>query len=229
MSEARPPVLRLSGITKTFVQGSRRLEILKGVELSLAAGEMVALLGPSGAGKSTLLHISGLLERADGGEVALVGQSATDLNDRARTALRRTAIGFVYQYHHLLPEFSAIENLVIPQMLAGVGRRAAAERARELLAQVGLAERGEHRPARLSGGEQQRVAIARAVVNRPKLLLADEPTGNLDPETAEGVFRLLRDLVQEAGVAALIATHNIELSRRLDRVLRLADGHVAAA
>jgi lipoprotein-releasing system ATP-binding protein len=229
MSEARPPVLRLSGITKTFVQGSRRLEILKGVELSLPAGEMVALLGPSGAGKSTLLHISGLLERADGGEVALVGQSATDLNDRARTALRRTAIGFVYQYHHLLPEFSAIENLVIPQMLAGVGRRAAAERARELLAQVGLAERGEHRPARLSGGEQQRVAIARAVVNRPKLLLADEPTGNLDPETAEGVFRLLRDLVQEAGVAALIATHNIELSRRLDRVLRLADGHVAAA
>lgn len=220
-------VLTLSGIRKTFRQGGRDLKILRGLSFSIRSGEIVALVGPSGSGKSTLLHIAGLLERADEGEVAIEGRTANGLGDGERSALRRHAVGFVYQYHHLLPEFSALENLVLPQMIDGIARRAASSRAAELLAAVGLAERAGHRPARLSGGEQQRVAIARALSNRPKLLLADEPTGNLDPETADNAFALLLRLVRENGLAALIATHNPELARRMDRTLSLDDGLVA--
>jgi len=218
--------LRLTDVHKVFAQGDRRLEILKGAQLSLHAGEMAALVGPSGSGKSTLLHIAGLLETPDQGQIEIAGQSVVGLDDAARTAIRRRRIGFVYQHHHLLPEFSALENLVVPQMIAGRSRRKAAEDAGELLRLVGLGERLDHRPARLSGGEQQRVALARAIVNRPSLLLADEPTGNLDPETADGVFDLLAKLVRGTGVAALIATHNLELARRMDRILSLQDGLV---
>ncbi|HLW26425.1 MAG TPA: ABC transporter ATP-binding protein [Kiloniellales bacterium] len=218
--------LRLTDVHKVYAQGDRRLEILKGVDLSLYSGELCALVGPSGSGKSTLLHIAGLLEAPGSGRVEVAGQRATGLSDRERTAIRRRRIGFVYQYHHLLPEFSALENLVVPQMIAGRSRREATRDARELLHLVGLGERMDHRPARLSGGEQQRVALARAIINRPSLLLADEPTGNLDPETAEEVFDLLTKLVQGTGVAALIATHNLELARRMHRTLRLRDGQV---
>lgn len=218
--------LRLTDVHKIFAQGDRRLEILKGAQLSLHAGEMAALVGPSGSGKSTLLHIAGLLEAPDRGQIEIAGQPVADLDDKARTAIRRRRIGFVYQHHHLLPEFSAQENLVVPQMIAGRSRREATKDAGELLRLVGLGERLDHRPARLSGGEQQRVALARAIVNRPSLLLADEPTGNLDPETADGVFDLLAKLVRGTGVAALIATHNLELARRMDRVLSLQDGLV---
>ncbi|MFQ5773203.1 MAG: ABC transporter ATP-binding protein [Kiloniellaceae bacterium] len=218
--------LRLERIAKTFRQGGRVLEVLQGVSLNVHAGELVALVGPSGAGKSTLLHIAGLLERADGGEVVIGGHAASRLDDGARTALRRQTIGFVYQYHHLLPEFSALENIVLPQMIAGVPKSRAAARARDLLEQVGLSARADHRPARLSGGEQQRVAIARGLANRPAILLADEPTGNLDPHTADGVFEVLMDLVREVRLAALIATHNLGLARRMDRMLRLEDGRV---
>jgi lipoprotein-releasing system ATP-binding protein len=223
------PALRLEGIVKTFRQGERALNVLNGVSAALAPGELVGLVGPSGAGKSTLLHIAGLLERADGGDVEVVGQPASRLDDAARTALRRETIGFVYQYHHLLPEFSALENIVLPQMIAGVAKAEARRRAAELLAHVGLTERADHRPARLSGGEQQRVAIARGLANRPKILLADEPTGNLDPHTADTVFDILIGLVRSAGLAAMIATHNMELAGRMDRILRLEDGHVIAA
>jgi lipoprotein-releasing system ATP-binding protein len=229
MSEsASQPTLALAGIVRTFVQGGEKLEILRGASLSIAAGEIVALVGPSGAGKSTLLHVAGLLERPDGGEIVIQGQACAELSDAGRTALRRRTIGFVYQFHHLLPEFSARENIILPQMIAGRGRGAAAGRADELLGAVGLLPRASHRPARLSGGEQQRVAIARALANAPALLIADEPTGNLDPHTAEEVFGLLIGLVREAKLAALVATHNLALARRMDRVLALADGSVQA-
>jgi lipoprotein-releasing system ATP-binding protein len=223
MSEA---ALALEGVERTFVQGAARLHVLAGVDLSVQPGEVVALVGPSGSGKSTLLHVAGLLERPDAGEVKILGRACADLGDVARTALRRQTVGFVYQFHHLLPEFTALENVIMPQMIAGVGRRAAAERARELLGLVGLAERERHRPARLSGGEQQRVAIARALANAPKVLLADEPTGNLDLHTAGQVFDMLMDVVRRSGLAALIATHNLDLAARMDRMLTLADGKV---
>lgn len=220
------PPLRLVAVARRFAVPDGTLEVLAGAELELQAGEIVALVAPSGAGKSTLLHIAGLLERADSGEVEVLGRSATRLSDGERTALRRTAIGFVYQFHHLLPDFSAAENLVVPQMLAGVGRRAAEARASELLGSFGLAGRLGHRPARLSGGEQQRVAIARAMVNGPAVLLADEPTGNLDPGTADLVFGELLEVVRSRGLAALIATHNPELARRMDRIVTLERGNV---
>jgi lipoprotein-releasing system ATP-binding protein len=216
--------LSLRALQRTFVQGDRRLEVLRAVSLDLRAGEIVALVGQSGSGKSTLLHIAGLLERPDGGEVVVDGKSTRKLGDGPRTALRRKFLGFVYQYHHLLPEFSALENVMLPQMLNGLSRSEARVRSADLLAMVGLKERAEHRPGRLSGGEQQRVAIARAVANAPRVLLADEPTGNLDSETAETVFRQLLALVRETGMAALIATHNPELAARMDRTLHLKDG-----
>jgi lipoprotein-releasing system ATP-binding protein len=227
MSDTTTPRLRLAGVRQTFYQGETALEVLRGVDLDIRAGEIVALVGPSGSGKSTLLQIAGLLERAQEGEVEIAGISAGKLSDDARTAVRRERLGFVYQYHHLLPEFSARENIVIPQMIAGKKKSVAAVRADELLAKMGLADRATHRPARLSGGEQQRVAIARALANAPSVLLADEPTGNLDPTTADGVFNLLVDLVRTQGVGALIATHNPELAKRMDRVLRLDGGKLS--
>jgi lipoprotein-releasing system ATP-binding protein len=227
MSDPNFP-LSLQGVERTFVQGDRRLQVLQGVALDLRAGEIVALVGQSGSGKSTLLHIAGLLERPDGGDVVLEGRSAGQQNDRQRTMLRRKFLGFVYQYHHLLPEFSALENVMLPQMLAGLSRSQARLRALDLLAMVQLKDRGDHRPGRLSGGEQQRVAIARAVANAPRVLLADEPTGNLDSETADIVFRQLLTLVRETGMAALIATHNPELAARMDRTVHLKDGVLSA-
>ena len=218
--------LVLAGVVKSFHQAGRSLDVLRGVDFHIQPGEMVALVGPSGSGKSTLLHIAGLLERPDRGEVRIAGQAVGKLSDAERSRLRRRALGFVYQYHHLLPEFSALENVVVPQMIAGERKGAAKARASELLTAVGLAERLDHRPARLSGGEQQRVAIARALANQPVVLLADEPTGNLDPETAAHVFALLTDLVRRTRVAALIATHNLDLAGRMDRVLRLEQGKV---
>ena len=206
------------------MQGPREINVLRGADLEIWPGQTVALVGPSGAGKSTLLHILGLLERPDSGSVVIGGLDSTDLDDSARTRVRRTEVGFVYQFHHLLVEFSALENVVMPQRIAGLDRREAERRARDLLKIFGLVDRGEHRPAELSGGEQQRVAIARAVANAPKLLLADEPTGNLDPPTAERVFQQLLAFVRKAGLAAVIATHNLELAERMDRVVRLEDG-----
>ncbi|WP_324888772.1 ABC transporter ATP-binding protein [Azospirillum sp.] len=223
MSEERP-MLELSGVVRVFEQAGTRLEVLRGASLAVRPGELVGLVGPSGAGKSTLLHIAGLLERPDEGTVRIGGIDASKLDDAKRTEIRRGAIGFVYQFHHLLPEFSAQENIVLPQMIAGLSKREATERARQLLAMVGLEGRASHRPARLSGGEQQRVAIARALANAPGLLIADEPTGNLDPHTAEGVFAMLTKLVRGARVGALIATHNLELAQRMDRVLEMRDG-----
>ena len=216
--------LSLRGIKRTFVQGDRRLEVLKDVSLDLRPGEIVALVGQSGSGKSTLLHIAGLLEQPDDGDVVVDGKAAGRLGDRERTALRRRFLGFVYQYHHLLPEFSAIENVMLPQMLNGLSRSEARVRAADLLAMVQLKDRGEHRPGRLSGGEQQRVAIARAVANAPRVLLSDEPTGNLDASTADIVFRQLLALVRETGMAALVATHNPELAARMDRTVTLKEG-----
>ncbi|MEE8188843.1 MAG: ABC transporter ATP-binding protein [Kiloniellales bacterium] len=218
--------LRLENIAKTFRQGGKELNVLHDVSLELRPGELIALVGPSGSGKSTLLHIAGLLEQADSGEVVIGGQATSALDDNARTALRRETVGFVYQYHHLLPEFSALENVVLPQMIAGRPRGEARARAEELLATVGLSERAEHRPARLSGGEQQRVAIARGLANGPAILFADEPTGNLDPHTADDVFAMLLELVRGAGLAALIGTHNMDLAARMDRTLRIEDGSV---
>ena len=223
MSDTAKP-LSLQGIRRTFVQGDRRLDVLRGVSVDLHPGEIVALVGQSGSGKSTLLHIAGLLERPDEGEVVVDGKAAGKLPDRDRTGLRRGFLGFVYQYHHLLPEFSAVENVMLPQMLNGVSRTAARKRAGELLALVQLGDRLDHRPGRLSGGEQQRVAIARAVANAPRVLLADEPTGNLDSTTAETVFQQLLGLVRETGMAALVATHNPELAARMDRTVRLKVG-----
>jgi lipoprotein-releasing system ATP-binding protein len=225
MSEAKA-ALELRGVVRTFKQGGENLQVLRGVQLALRAGEMVALVGPSGAGKSTLLHVAGLLERPDAGEVLLNGRDCGQMGDDERTEMRRSALGFVYQFHHLLPEFSALENVMVPQMIAKVARGAARERARELLASVGLAARASHRPARLSGGEQQRVAIVRALANRPSVVLGDEPTGNLDHHTADEVMGSLMALVRQTGLAALIATHNLDLARRLDRILVLEDGVV---
>jgi ABC-type antimicrobial peptide transport system, ATPase component len=218
------PGLRLDSIRRTFAQGKEALHVLNGASLTIRPGEIVALVGPSGAGKSTLLHIAGLLERPDEGEVWLGGEPCGRLGDGGRTQLRRSHLGFVYQYHHLLPEFSAIENVVLPQMIAGKTKAKARERGLDLLDRMGLKPRAEHRPGQLSGGEQQRVAICRALANSPRVLLADEPTGNLDPHTAEGVFRELIELVRSTGVAALIATHNPDLAQRMDRVVRMQDG-----
>jgi lipoprotein-releasing system ATP-binding protein len=228
MSSRADGVLVMTDVKRGFAQGAARLEVLRGASLAIRSGELVALVGPSGCGKSTLLHIAGLLERADSGEIWIGGKNGAALPDDARSALRRDTMGFVYQYHHLLREFSALENIVVPQMIAGRGRAEAAERAQELLGLVGLAARTGHRPAELSGGEQQRVAIARALANRPQLLLADEPTGNLDEHTADEVFGLLLRLVRDAGLGALIATHNTALAARMDRRLTLHDGIVQA-
>ncbi len=222
-------VLQLSAINRTFRQGRNELEVLRSVDLTVHAGELVALVGPSGAGKSTLLHIAGLLEKPNRGEIAICGEQCTAMNDDERTRVRRDHLGFVYQYHHLLPEFNALENVLIPQMIAGVARAEAKDRARELIQLMGLSEREKHRPARLSGGEQQRVAMARALANAPRLLLADEPTGNLDPDTAGDVFGLLTKIVRGAGLAAVIATHNAELAASMDRTVRLEHGMLVAA
>ena len=219
-------VLKLSGVVRTYRQGRVNLKVLRGIDLEVRAGEIVALVGPSGAGKSTLLHVAGLLEPPDEGEVTISGEPAGALNDDGRTRLRRHNIGFVYQYHHLLAEFSALENIVVPQLIAGLARREARSRAEKLLKSLGLAERRNHRPGKLSGGEQQRVAIARALANVPRLLLADEPTGNLDPTTAAGVFSVLLQLARGAGLAALVATHNPSLAASLDRRVRLEDGQL---
>jgi lipoprotein-releasing system ATP-binding protein len=218
------PVLRLERLERAYTQGDRRIVVLNGASASFFPGETVALLGPSGAGKSTLLHISGLLERPDSGAVILNGVDCVALSDNEQTRMRRMEVGFVYQFHHLLPEFSALENVELPQLILGVDREQAKTRAQQLLESLGLEERWDHRPAELSGGEQQRVAIARAVANDPKVLLADEPTGNLDPHTAELVFGELLRLVRDEGVAAVVATHNLDLAARMDRVLRLVDG-----
>ncbi len=221
---ARHSVLRLDGLVRTFRQGPRRIEVLAGASADINAGEAVALVGPSGAGKSTLLHIAGLLETPDSGRVIVNGRDCSGMNDSERTRVRRVEMGFVYQFHQLLPEFSALENVVMPQMIARRSRKAAAVRAGELLTALGLAARLDHRPAELSGGEQQRTAIARALANGPRLILADEPTGNLDPHTAEHVFDALIQLIHSTGVAALIATHNLELAGRMDRILRMEEG-----
>ncbi len=220
------PVLRLERLERAYTQGNRRIDVLKGATASFSPGETIALLGPSGAGKSTLLHIAGLLERADSGQVLINGIDCAQLSDTEQTRMRRIEVGFVYQFHHLLPEFSALENVVLPQLILGVSRDKAEARAKDLLGSLGLEERWDHRPAQLSGGEQQRVAIARAVANGPKVLLADEPTGNLDPPTAERVFEQLLKLVRQSGVAAVIATHNLDLAARMDRTLRLMDGRL---
>ncbi|MGE0232330.1 MAG: ABC transporter ATP-binding protein [Flavobacteriaceae bacterium] len=221
---SQQPVLQLVDVRRTYVQGDTRLNVLNGVSLSLNAGEIVALVGPSGAGKSTLLHLSGLLERPDGGEVMIGGAKTSHMDDSGMTALRRRRIGFVYQFHHLLPEFTALENVMMAQMIAGLDKKEARERASQLLEFFGLTARAGHRPAELSGGEQQRVAIARAVANAPVLLLADEPTGNLDPTTAERVFSLFMKLVRGSGLAAIIATHNHEIAARMDRRVTVQDG-----
>ena len=226
---SRDVVLRLTGITRTFHQGPETLEVLRGIDIDIHEGEIVALVGPSGSGKSTLLHIAGLLESPSSGEIEISGNAADNLGDDARTRLRRHNIGFVYQYHHLLPEFSALENVVIPQIIAGIARKEARKRAAELLQWLGLEARANHRPGELSGGEQQRVAIARALANAPRLLLADEPTGNLDPTTADEVLEVLLKLTRGAGLAALIATHNPALASRMDRTLTVKDGHVVPA
>ena len=219
-------VLDLTGVKRTFRQGREDLEVLRGIDLVLGSGEIVALVGPSGSGKSTLLHIAGLLESPDAGDIVIAGQSCTGMNDDARTAMRREHLGFVYQNHHLLPEFSALENVAIPGIIAGLGRGESKKRAREILSWMGLENRESHRPGRLSGGEQQRVANARALSSSPSLLLADEPTGNLDPATAGDVFEVLLKLVHDAGLTALVATHNPDLARRMDRTVRLEDGHL---
>jgi len=220
------PALELRGVVRTFHQAGAPLPVLRGVSLTLDPGELVALVGPSGAGKSTLLHVAGLLERPDGGQVLLGGRECGAMSDDERTAVRRSALGFVYQFHHLLPEFSALENVMLPQMIAGVARDRARGHARDLLEQVGLGPRADHRPARLSGGEQQRVAIVRALANAPRVLLGDEPTGNLDHHTADEVFAVLVAIVRGSGLAALVATHNLDLARRMDRALALEDGLV---
>ncbi|WP_415403688.1 ABC transporter ATP-binding protein [Tateyamaria sp. SN3-11] len=224
------PVLALSGITKTYNPGlPGQVDVLRGVDLTVEPGEVVALVAPSGAGKSTLLHIAGLLDTPDAGTVSLAGQNLTGKSDRRRTLARRADVGFIYQFHHLLPEFSALENIALPQLSNGTAKSAAEERARMLLDRVGVAHRAGHRPAELSGGEQQRVAFCRALANAPKLLLADEPTGNLDPDTSDQVFGALMSLVRDTGLSALIATHNLDLAARMDRTVRLDAGRLAAA
>jgi lipoprotein-releasing system ATP-binding protein len=216
--------MRLRGVEQRFRSGDKDLVVLAGVDLDLKAGEIVAMVGPSGSGKSSLLHAAGLLERPSGGEVFIDDVSAWALSDTARSALRRSAIGFVYQFHHLLPEFDALDNVALPQIIAGQKQSAARAEAERLLTQLGLAERLTHQPAQLSGGEQQRVAIARAMANHPRVVLADEPTGNLDPNTSDSVFHALLDLVRTEGAAALVATHNHELASYMDRVVTLREG-----
>jgi lipoprotein-releasing system ATP-binding protein len=223
MSEA---VLELRNIARHYREGLARLDILTDINLTICRGETVALIAPSGSGKSTLLHIAGLLERPDSGETLICGAPTSRMNDGERTRLRRSAIGFIYQFHHLLPEFSALENVALPQMIAGLGGTEARARAMELLDYLKLSARASHRPFELSGGEQQRVAIARAVANAPQLLLADEPTGNLDPRTADHVFETLMTLARNTGLAALIATHNLELAEKMDRRVTLRDGRI---
>lgn len=220
------PVLSLRGVERTYVTEAGRLTVLRGADLDVYPGEVVGLIGPSGSGKSSLLHAAGLLERPDAGIVAVDGKDCSKLSERQRTKVRLSTVGFVYQFHHLLPEFTAAENVVLPQMIAGRRRPDARERAVSLLGQLGLSARVDHQPGQMSGGEQQRVAIARALANSPKLLLADEPTGNLDPATSAATFQALYDLARGQGVAALIATHNMELARYMDRVFALRDGHL---
>ena len=221
-------LLRVEGLEKTFKQGGQSLTILNNLSMSLDRGEMVALVGPSGAGKSTLLQMIGLLDSPTSGRIMIAGNDASQLDDEQRTRLRREHIGFVYQSHYLLPEFSAMENVILPQMIAGRKKKDARERGEKLLTALGLSHRMTHRPARLSGGEQQRVAIARALANQPKMLLADEPTGNLDPHTASDVFEILIELVRSAGIGALIATHNMDLAMQMDRVLELKNGRLTS-
>ena len=224
MAEQQTPVVFLHQVERRYHQGDAVLEILKGGDLAIWPGQSVALVAPSGAGKSTLLHIAGLLEHADGGEVFLDGAPTSGFRTAARTRLRRNSIGFVYQAHHLLPEFSAVENVMLPQMVRGLARGEARKRASELLSYLGLGERLTHRPAELSGGEQQRVAIARAVANVPRLLLADEPTGNLDPRTSDHVFHALSQLIRASGLTVMLATHNMEIAARMDRRVTIRDG-----
>jgi lipoprotein-releasing system ATP-binding protein len=223
MSEA---LLSIRGLKRTYETAAGGLPVLMGVDLDIQPGEIVGLVGPSGSGKSSLLHAAGLLEHPNAGRITIMGQDCSDLADRERTRVRLGTIGFVYQFHHLLPEFTALDNVALPQMIAGRSRAQAEARARDLLGELGLAQRTSHQPAQLSGGEQQRVAVARALANSPRLLLADEPTGNLDPHTSEAVFENLYGLAKRAGVACLIATHNFELARHMDRVLALKDGHL---
>ena len=226
MADASPPALQLSGVERRYPQGSGFLEILKGAEIAVWPGQIVALVAPSGTGKSTLLHVAGLLEKPDAGEVYVGGRPTSSMDDAKRTRIRREEIGFVYQFHHLLPEFSARENVVMPQLVRGLPKSEARRRADEILAFLGLGERLDHRPGELSGGEQQRVAIARAVANAPRLLLADEPTGNLDPQTAGHVFTTLVSIVRASGLAGIIATHNLELAGRMDRRVTIRDGMI---
>lgn len=228
--ESRPQegtvLLKIDGLNKTFKQGGKELNILQNLSLRIEAGEIVALVGPSGSGKSTLLQIAGLLDKPSSGKIIINNRSVGKLNDTERTKLRRDYIGFVYQFHHLQPEFTALENVMLPQIIAGKTKGKARKKAKKLLTSLGLGERLDHRPGRLSGGEQQRVAIARALANDPKLLFADEPTGNLDPETSAEVFEMLMGLVHERGIGALIATHNMALAEQMDRVLELKAGRI---
>ena len=226
MSAAKPPVLQMIGVSRHFLQGENDISILDGADFTLEAGETVALVAPSGTGKSTLLHLAGLLERPDAGDVLIAGEACGALNDDRRTAIRRSEIGFVYQFHHLLPEFTALENIMMPQLISGLPKADAKERAEQLLDYMRIGHRGGHRPSELSGGEQQRVAIARAVANAPLVLLADEPTGNLDPETAGYVFEALDALVRQSGLSAVIATHNHDLASLMNRRVTLHDGKV---
>ncbi len=228
MTDKLKPALELRHVARSFSEGHARLDVFLDASIKVHPGEIVALVGQSGSGKSSLLHIAGLLEAPSAGEVFVAGQNCTALDDVARTRIRRIGIGFVYQFHHLLPEFSALENVMMPQLIAGADKPAARRRARELLERFGLGNRLEHRPAELSGGEQQRVAISRALANRPLLLLADEPTGNLDPKTSDQVHAEFLRVIAEEGVGALVATHNIELARRMSRLVRLEDGQLLA-
>ena len=217
------PVLELRGVGRTYKTGEGELEVLRGVDLAVRPGEVVGLIGPSGSGKSSLLHAAGLLERPTAGQVLIEGRDCSTLSDAARTRIRLGMVGFVYQFHHLLPEFSALDNVALPQMIAGAARPAARERAKTLLETLGLGARLAHQPGQLSGGEQQRVAVARALANEPRVVLADEPTGNLDPETSGAVFKSLFDLAHQTGVALIIATHNMDMARHMDRVFALKD------
>ena len=221
-------MLSLRGVKRSYPSGERILEVLKGADLDVYPGEMIGLIGPSGSGKSSLLHAAGLLEKPNAGEIVIEGRECSKLSERLRTRVRLGSIGFVYQFHHLLPEFTALDNVALPQMIAGQTKAKARVRAALLLDQMGLADRAHHQPAQMSGGEQQRVAIARALANQPRVVLADEPTGNLDPATSESVFKALYELCRKEGVAALVATHNMELARFMDRVFGLKDGHLTA-